>query len=269
MTSNTDLVLDFDDPKRKLIAIHDLVQKLPPANYDLLTALSTFLLDVVNNSGVNKMTIRNVGIIFAPSLNIPNPLISFFLTDHDYIFLDGPISNKSSEFTTTSSSTASDIRSPRKQMFTDLSSPTFPSETRNIEQRHLQGRTANGQSIPSSTAGAASSLDPHNPALQSQYPTYHHPPALDSGGYSSLNAALAPSQSPSPSPSMSSSLSGSTAADSVTSVRKNRRESAMLGLGGPTSGAGYAPSFSNGFELDARRKQSQARMQEMGWLVEE
>jgi RalA-binding protein 1 len=56
----------------------------------LLLALVQFLINIVNNSDVNKMTVRNVGIVFAPTLNIPAPVFSMFLTDFEGIFDDLP-----------------------------------------------------------------------------------------------------------------------------------------------------------------------------------
>ncbi|KAL5042306.1 hypothetical protein BDW71DRAFT_190349 [Aspergillus fruticulosus] len=125
-------VLDINEKQKKVVAFNSLVHRLPKPNLALLRALVQFLIVIVNNSDVNKMTVRNVGIVFAPTLNIPAPVFSLFLTDYDEIF------NEALEFTVTTvdlavdnQMTPEDIRSPRRQMFSDIPTPahnqmTFP-----------------------------------------------------------------------------------------------------------------------------------------------
>lgn len=83
-------VLDLEDRDSRIAAYNILVHRLPPANWTLIRSLSAFLIGIVNNSNVNKMTIRNVGIVFSPTLNIPSPLFAAFLTDFDRIFTQVP-----------------------------------------------------------------------------------------------------------------------------------------------------------------------------------
>jgi len=75
-----------------------------------------------------------VGIVFAPTLNIPAPLISLFVLDHEKIF-GTPLDISSSDYAVREPSnpelSVHSVRSPRKQMFSDLSTPahnqtTFP-----------------------------------------------------------------------------------------------------------------------------------------------
>jgi RalA-binding protein 1 len=63
-----------------------LVQRLPQANATLLKYLIAFLIKIINNSDVNKMTVRNVGIVFSPTLNIPAPVFAMFLQNYEGIF---------------------------------------------------------------------------------------------------------------------------------------------------------------------------------------
>lgn len=63
-----------------------LVSELPLANYTLLRALTAHLMRVVQNSDVNKMTMRNVGIVFSPTLGIPAGVFNLFMTEFEYIF---------------------------------------------------------------------------------------------------------------------------------------------------------------------------------------
>ncbi|GLA42642.1 hypothetical protein AnigIFM63309_011187 [Aspergillus niger] len=79
-------VLELHEKQKKIAAFNHLVHRLPQPNLALLRALVQFLIVIVNNSDVNKMTIRNVGIVFAPTLNIPAPVFSMFLTDFEDIF---------------------------------------------------------------------------------------------------------------------------------------------------------------------------------------
>lgn len=88
--------------------------------------MSSFLIEIVDNAAVNKMTVRNVGIVFAPTLNIPAPLISFFLTDYENIF-GVPVDDTSpyhQEARTTGHS-GDESRSPRQQTFIDMSTPAY------------------------------------------------------------------------------------------------------------------------------------------------
>ncbi|KAM3507006.1 hypothetical protein MY11210_007327 [Beauveria gryllotalpidicola] len=87
-----DLHLDFlntteiQDRDEKIAVMAHLVQRLPEANLTLLKYLISFLIRIINNSAVNKMTVRNVGIVFSPTLNIPAPVFATFLQNFEGIF---------------------------------------------------------------------------------------------------------------------------------------------------------------------------------------
>ncbi|KAM3530710.1 hypothetical protein MY4038_004804 [Beauveria bassiana] len=87
-----DLHLDFlntteiTDRDEKIAVMAHLVQRLPEANLTLLKYLISFLIRIINNSAVNKMTVRNVGIVFSPTLNIPAPVFATFLQNFEGIF---------------------------------------------------------------------------------------------------------------------------------------------------------------------------------------
>ncbi|KAF2683451.1 hypothetical protein K458DRAFT_305246 [Lentithecium fluviatile CBS 122367] len=120
-------VLDMDERLKKIQSFNVLVHKLPRVNFELLRHVAAFLIEIVDNAGVNKMTVRNVGIVFAPTLNIPAPLISFFLTDYSDIF-GAPIDEASSpihEIRTATPQLGDEIRSPRRQMFSDIPTPAY------------------------------------------------------------------------------------------------------------------------------------------------
>jgi RalA-binding protein 1 len=89
-------------------------------------ALSQFLITIINNSDVNKMTVRNIGIVFAPTLNIPAPVFSIFLTEYDSIFNNAPQQIPPAEtLAAPASLIPEDVRSPRRQMFSELPTPSY------------------------------------------------------------------------------------------------------------------------------------------------
>lgn len=146
----------MDERSKKIQSFNVLVHKLPIANFELLRHLSSFLIEVVDNSSSNKMTVRNVGIVFAPTLNIPAPLIAFFLTDYADIFgsaLD-EASSPIHEIRANTTHLGDDaIRSPRRQMFSDLPTPAYNETT--FQQR----------------------FDRRPPQFQDSAPSYPAPPA--------------------------------------------------------------------------------------------
>ncbi|KAL5401360.1 hypothetical protein PMIN03_011589, partial [Paraphaeosphaeria minitans] len=119
-------VLDLDERSKKIRAFNVLVHKLPEVNFELLRHMSSFLIEIVENAGVNKMTVRNVGIVFAPTLNIPAPLISFFLTDYRDIF-GMPVDDTSllDQDARTNGHLDDETRSPRQQGLGDAPAPAY------------------------------------------------------------------------------------------------------------------------------------------------
>jgi RalA-binding protein 1 len=51
-----------------------------------LRALTAHLILIVQNSNVNKMTMRNVGIVFSPTLGIPAGVFSLMLGEFNRVF---------------------------------------------------------------------------------------------------------------------------------------------------------------------------------------
>ena len=67
-----------------------MIAALPIANYSLLRALTAHLILIVQNAHVNKMTMRNVGIVFSPTLGIPAGVFSLMLGEFKRVFnVDG------------------------------------------------------------------------------------------------------------------------------------------------------------------------------------
>jgi RalA-binding protein 1 len=79
-------VTEMTNQKEKMAAYAELVERLPQANSALLKYLIAFLIKIIDHSDVNKMTVRNVGIVFSPTLNIPAPVFATFLQNYEAIF---------------------------------------------------------------------------------------------------------------------------------------------------------------------------------------
>lgn len=114
------------------------MHKLPEVNFCLIRALTAFLIGVVGNADVNKMTIRNVGIVFSPTLNIPAPVFAMFLTEYDAIFEAKPADSMPMP-TEVNPLSPEEIRSPRRQLFSDIPTPSynqvaFPAQGSSYEQ---------------------------------------------------------------------------------------------------------------------------------------
>ncbi|KAE8348691.1 hypothetical protein BDV28DRAFT_152586 [Aspergillus coremiiformis] len=123
-------VLELNERQNKIVAFNSLVHRLPRPNLALLRALVQFLIIIVNNSDVNKMTVRNVGIVFAPTLNIPAPVFSMFLTDFEGIFDDLPgLSLDTKEPTLDNSTCPENGRMAQCQVLTDTPTPLYTQTT--------------------------------------------------------------------------------------------------------------------------------------------
>ncbi|PWN34831.1 RhoGAP-domain-containing protein, partial [Meira miltonrushii] len=79
-------VNDLADRRERVNELGSLVSLLPLPNYSLLRTLCSHLIKVIERSDVNKMTMRNVGIVFSPTLGIPAGVFALFLTEFDWVF---------------------------------------------------------------------------------------------------------------------------------------------------------------------------------------
>ncbi|TFK18453.1 RhoGAP-domain-containing protein [Coprinopsis marcescibilis] len=79
-------VIDLMDAQERIKELSQLIAALPIANYTLLRALTAHLILIVQNSHVNKMTMRNVGIVFSPTLGIPAGVFSLMLAEFNRVF---------------------------------------------------------------------------------------------------------------------------------------------------------------------------------------
>ncbi|ODQ80828.1 hypothetical protein BABINDRAFT_20078, partial [Babjeviella inositovora NRRL Y-12698] len=74
------------DYKKVAYGFRELTQRLPTAHRDLLYVLFRFLKQVVDNCNSNKMNLKNVCIVFSPTLNILPNVILPFLVDFECVF---------------------------------------------------------------------------------------------------------------------------------------------------------------------------------------
>ncbi|KJY02075.1 RhoGAP-domain-containing protein [Zymoseptoria brevis] len=204
----------------RIFALNGLVNRLPGPNRALLEALSAFMLTIVNNVGVNKMNVRNLGVVFSPTLNVPGPLISLFVEEQHRIFGDELHLSESSPPTSSaarhSPASSTDLRSPRKQMFTDLPTPAY-------------NQTA-FQHGPGGAPLDDTGMVPLNPAY-----AYHQMAPQGDGGFGSLNDALR-------SPTIYNTTG--TGAPTPRDAKAKRRESRLLGAGAYSSGPQKKSSMS-------------------------
>lgn len=77
---------DLSNPVERVAELSQVVSQLPIENYCILRALTAHLILVVQNSSINKMTMRNVGIVFSPTLGIPAGVFSLMLGEFNRVF---------------------------------------------------------------------------------------------------------------------------------------------------------------------------------------
>ncbi|KAJ2160373.1 Rho GTPase activating protein [Coemansia sp. RSA 552] len=79
-------VMDLVERHDRVYELGRLVSDLPLANYTLLRALTAHLIRIVQKASTNRMTLRNIGIVFSPSLGIPVGVFSLLMVEFEYIF---------------------------------------------------------------------------------------------------------------------------------------------------------------------------------------
>ncbi|CAI4054360.1 hypothetical protein SUVZ_16G1720 [Saccharomyces uvarum] len=79
---------NHNDPVQVSLGFRELVQSgvVPHANLSLMYALFELLVRINENSKFNKMNLRNLCIVFSPTLNIPITMLQPFITDFACIF---------------------------------------------------------------------------------------------------------------------------------------------------------------------------------------
>jgi RalA-binding protein 1 len=172
----------------------------------------------------------SVGIVFAPTLNVPGPLISSFVEDQASIF--GPAMDESdmsdNPYVDHNGTESGDLRSPRRMMFQDLPTPGYNQPT-------FQSLGYPAQYDPNDTG-----MIPIRPA----YAEYQMAPQGD-GSFGSLNDAL---RSPGVSP-------------PSRDARPKRRESSMAAAMAMVGAGQHVPKKSS---LSRMRDDHQDQQQQYG-----
>ncbi|KPI45952.1 GTPase-activating protein BEM3 [Cyphellophora attinorum] len=214
-------VLELTSKQEKISAFNVLVHRLPGVNFVLLRALSEYLLEVVQNQDRNKMTVKNVGIVFAPTLNIPAPVFSMFLTDFAAIFQQNPTQDEPAYASVSPDEQhQSAARSPHQQTFADSAASNHNAFAQNAT---LQAQT--------------------RPAYEQQlsHPGLDRSQSYERGGYVSDPQQHAPPQPMyppppqplPPNPQQQQQYGGYRVVEpdsNIASAKQKRRESAMIGL---------------------------------------
>ncbi|BGP28341.1 Rho GTPase activating protein [Rhodotorula toruloides] len=79
-------VIDLRNRRDRVNALGKLVAQLPIEEYTLFRFFFAHLCLIAQNAETSKMNLRNLGIVFSPTLAIPAPLFSLFLSEFDLVF---------------------------------------------------------------------------------------------------------------------------------------------------------------------------------------
>ncbi|GAA5923500.1 uncharacterized protein JCM15063_003666 [Sporobolomyces koalae] len=79
-------VIDLRARKDRVNALGQLVARLPIEEYTLFRFFFAHLCVIAQNAETSKMNLRNLGIVFSPTLAIPAPLFALFLLEFDLVF---------------------------------------------------------------------------------------------------------------------------------------------------------------------------------------
>ncbi|GAA5991341.1 hypothetical protein JCM10908_003265 [Rhodotorula pacifica] len=79
-------VIDLRRREDQVNALGKLVAQLPIEEYTLFRFFFAHLCTIAQNAETSKMNLRNLGIVFSPTLAIPAPLFSLFLSEFDLVF---------------------------------------------------------------------------------------------------------------------------------------------------------------------------------------
>ncbi|KAJ9100644.1 hypothetical protein QFC21_003688 [Naganishia friedmannii] len=82
----TPYALDLVDERQRIQELGRLVSLLPVENYSLLRALCSHLILIIRHADENKMTLKNVAIILAPTIGVNGGTLSSFLLHFKAIF---------------------------------------------------------------------------------------------------------------------------------------------------------------------------------------
>ncbi|KAH8093735.1 hypothetical protein BXZ70DRAFT_897262 [Cristinia sonorae] len=136
-------VIDFVDPQERITELSHLIASLPVANYSLLRALTAHLILIVQNANVNKMTMRNVGIVFSPTLGIPAGVFSLMLGEFKRVFnVDGTWTDEETGGTEVERDAAAELSRRNSRHYSDAAADKLLG----LSGRALHASSEDGQS---------------------------------------------------------------------------------------------------------------------------
>jgi RalA-binding protein 1 len=263
-------VTELHDVNEKISALNGLVFRLPRANNALLRYLSGFLINIINHSDTNKMTVRNVGIVFSPTLNIPAPVFALFLQQYEGIFGEDPSNHAGSPVEVTVSApplSPEDIRSPRRQKFQDLPTPSYDQSSFPRPQQAPLSFPSSKQYPTQQQSGYDTGFTPLQPSYEPQlqnigsFPTMAGPeygrntPTLAGPAYDQFGGGMEAHRRYQAQNSQSSQ-----------GTKSKRRESSMFGMGNVL---GQRKPSSNNMNPNGRKFTPTSQTNEAPWLNNE
>ncbi|KAJ3047286.1 hypothetical protein HK097_011681, partial [Rhizophlyctis rosea] len=90
-------ITDLNDRNDRVTELTRLVALLPLPNYTLIRSLIAHLIRVVQNSDKNRMTVKNMGIVFSPTLQVPAGVFTLMMAEYEGVFVGLPQAPGSSQ----------------------------------------------------------------------------------------------------------------------------------------------------------------------------
>ncbi|KAI0629199.1 hypothetical protein C8Q77DRAFT_1220392 [Trametes polyzona] len=241
-------VIDFVDPQDRIRELSHLIASLPVANYSLLRALTAHLILIVQNSSVNKMTMRNVGIVFSPTLGIPAGVFSLMLGEFKRVFnVDGALEEETASTAgEDDSQSQSNAARRNSQHYSEaaadqmlgLAGRTLPVQQEEaasddgddiVEESGTEATTENdSESIVESSAASSSAHANSNPNIHTER-TQTPPEYIQNGQSTSSSSSSSAAAAAAAQRSRASQLAASRGL-SVATDKASRRHSRMIGL---------------------------------------
>ncbi|KAI9298137.1 RhoGAP-domain-containing protein [Neoconidiobolus thromboides FSU 785] len=122
-------ITDLLSRKERVSELGRLICSLPIENYTLLRALIGHLMTVIQDSETNKMNIRNIAIVFAPTLGIPAGVFSLLIAEFKYVFF------------VDSAGSAAPLEVSEDEELTDIPSDSMTTNTSNLDYESKNSST--------------------------------------------------------------------------------------------------------------------------------
>ncbi|RDX54349.1 hypothetical protein OH76DRAFT_1086068 [Lentinus brumalis] len=222
-------VIDFVDPQERIRELSFLISSLPLANYSLLRALTAHLILIVQNAHVNKMTMRNVGIVFSPTLGIPAGVFSLMLGEFKRVFnVDGtldepeePVNSEEAQTQSAARRNSQHYSEAAADQMLGLSGRALPEQQEDSPSEEGEDDAVEESGTEATTENDAESL------VESSAASSVHAPQVNLDYADTDEAEQAPGQSASRS---RASALAATRGLSVATDKASRRHSRMVGL---------------------------------------